>query len=443
MMQLAVQTVSSLWPRIGALGSLPTPSGFSAFAIANVTADHVELSVGTRNMVLSKAAFDSALIYLQLHGHYAVNPCAIKSNNDPKAAGPLCLATRVHLSGTYGPRNVTYVLPILQALGVVEINTKRPATVWLIGAQAAATEALDPLPDTPLADDFIGALLTPGQMAFANYLSVLWTGTAGLFSHRYKVSKHHAWKSWKARNLGGEWWCQTLAQAAEHYSWPEKPAPHDFASIAAKLRAALAINDNVAARNACLAIFEWGGVARKADDASLLWINAQCEKGTLCGSILNAVKLLRPQSNQSLGEFDGKKLLMNSAMTKIYAAAAPGDIIIYDGRVGAALGLLVRRWLLANGQCAVPVDLAFRWGPNHKTKTNKTETRNPSQEEFIYVDLYTVSEKSAVRNAAWAELVRLSNRILQQTRALLACDGHDVQPAALERALFMVGYDVR
>jgi hypothetical protein len=338
---------------------------------------------------------------------------------------------------------VTYVLPILRELGVVEINTKRPASVWLTGALVAATEQPDPLAAAQSADDFNGALLTPGQMAFASYLSVLWTGTAGLFSHRYKVSKHHAWKSWKARNLGDEWWCQTLAQAAEHYAWPEKEAPHDFTSIAAKLRAALAIDDNVTAQNACLAIFEWGGVARKADDASLLWVNAHCEKGTLCSSILNAVKLLHPRSTLSLGEFDGKKLLMNSAMTKIYAAAAPDDIIIYDGRVGAALGLLARRWLLANHQCAVPADLAFRWGPNHKTKTNKTETRNPSQKGFIYLDLYTVSEKPAARNAAWAELVRLSNRILQQTRAVLACDGHEVQPAALERALFMVGYDVR
>jgi hypothetical protein len=439
MTQLAAQTVSSLWPRIGSLGSLPTPSGASTFTVDNVTADHVELSVGASNMVLLKAALESALKYLHQHAHNAANPCVIASNNTPQKAGPLCLATRVHLSGTYGPRNVTYVLPILQALGVVKINTKRPASVWLTDALVAAPAAL---PDTQFADDLAGALLTPGQMAFAHYLSALWTGEAGLFSHRYKVSKHHAWKSWKARNLGSEWWCQTLSQAAQHYSWPEKAAPHDFASIGARLRAALAINDNVAARNACLAIFEWGGVARKADDASLLWVNAQCEQGTLCRSILNAVKLLQPQSTESLSEFDGKKLLMNSAMTKIYAAADPDKVIIYDGRVGAALGLLVRRWLSANGQRVVPADLAFRWEPNHKTKTNKTETRNPSQDGFVYVDLYSVSEKPAVRNQAWAELVRLSNRILRHTCAVLACNGQDVQMAALERALFMVGYDV-
>jgi hypothetical protein len=388
-------------------------------------------------MVLLKAALESALKYLHQHAHDAANPCIIKSNNDPEVAGPICLATRVHLSGTYGPRNVTYVLPILQALGVVEINTKRPASVWLTGAPVAATVAL---PDTRSADDPAGTLLTPDQLAFANHLSMLW---AGEFMHRYIVSKHHAWKSWKARTSKSEWWCKTLSQAAEHYSWPEKAAPHDFASIGATLRAALAINDDVAARNACLAIFEWGGVARKADDASLLWVNAQCEKGTLCRSILNAVKLLQPQSTDSLRDFDGKQLLMNSAMTKIYAAADPDNVIIYDGRVGAALGLLVRRWLLATDQRVVPADLAFRWGPNHKTKTNKTETRNPSQGGFVYVDLYSVSEKPAARNQAWAELVRLSNRILQHTCAVLAFNGQGVQLAALERALFMVGYDVR
>lgn len=442
MTQLAAQAFSSLWPHISKLGRLPTPSGSSSFAIESITGDQVKVSVGTSNIVLSKAAFESALKYLELHGHDAANPCVIESNNLPKKAGPLCLTTRTNPSGTYGRRNVTYVLPILQALGLVDISPKNPTSVWLTAASVVAVQTHTQSGIQPN-NGATGVSLTPDQMAFAHYLSKLWTGDAGSFSHRYKISNHPAWKPWKTRDLGQEWWCQTLAQAAAHYSWHEKEAPHDFASIAAKLRSALASNDNIAARNACRAIFEWGGVARKADDASLLWVNAQCEKGALCSFIQEAVALLRPHCSQSLHDFDGKMLLMNSAMTKIYAAAAPDDIIIYDGRVGAALGLLARRWLLVSGQRAVPADLAFRWGPNYKTKTNKIETRNPSQNGFVYVDLYTAAEQSPVRNEAWADLVRLSNRILQQTRTFIAGHGQDVSPAMLERALFMVGYDVR
>lgn len=438
MTQRVVQTISRAWSRMGELSRLRTPSQRSEYSVEGFADDRVIVLVASKRHVLLRSAFEAALNYLHQNSHGIENPCLIQSNNDPTLSGPLCCASRVTLSGAYGPRNINYVLPILQAFGVVDIRTSTPNAVWLVTPLAANDLSL-PTPIRPVEK----GLLTPGQFDLAQYLGGLWTGAAGSFSHRYKVSRHHSWKDWRARHGTSDWWCQSLSQANEHYCWPEKVAPHDFASIAAGLRKSLAANDDAAALVACKAIFAWGGVARKADDASLLWVQSQAAAKTLCRSILKAVELLDRQSAASLKDFNGKTLLMNSAMTKIYAAAAPDSLIIYDGRVGAALGLLARTWLLVKAQRTVPADLAFRWGPNTKTEKQKDETRNPSQDLFVFTNLYTASSDIPARNREWAELVRMSSRLLWATGEILGAQGYTVTLSMLERSLFMLGYDVR
>jgi hypothetical protein len=438
MTQLVVQTISRAWSRMGQLGRLRTPSQRCEYIVEDFADDRVIVLVAAKRHVLLRSAFEAALNYLHQNGHGIENPCLIKSNNDPALSGPLCLASRVTLTGAYGPRNINYVVPILKALGLVDIRTSTPNSVWL-GTPLAANNLSLPTPVRRLEK----GLLTARQFEFSHYLSELWTGAAGSFSHRYKVSRHHSWKDWKARHSVSEWWCQSLSQANERYCWPEKAAPHDFSSIAAELRKSLAANDDAAALVACKAIFAWGGVARKADDASLLWVQSQAAAKTLCRSILKSVELLDPRSAKPLKDFNGETLLMNSAMTKIYSAAAPDSLIIYDGRVGAALGLLTRSWLMANAERSVPADLAFRWGPNTKTKNQKDETRNPSKDRYIFTNLYAASSEIPARNEEWAALVRMSSRLLGATREILGTQGYTVTLGMLERSLFMLGYDVR
>jgi len=444
MTQLAAQTVSSVWAKLGELGTLRTPSRRSEFDVDSVTLDRVKVAVGDTTLMIPKAAFEAVLDYLHVNGHHAGNPCVIESNNDHKKAGPLCKVSRKLPTGTFGPRNITYVLPILERLGIVGINQKLPTAVWLTSRPGAVTAVFEP--SQQVVEEIPVGGLSPVQQAFADHLVTLWSGAPGSFEHRYSITWNRAWKSWKERiqPQSKDWWCLSLAQAAEHYSWPESKAPDDFANIAARLRAALAANDCAAARTACLEIFKWGGVANKPDNASLLWVEAQAAEHTLCRSVLRAVELLRPKSDESLTVFDGTNLLMNSAMTKIYAAAAPDDIIIYDGRVGAALGLLARKWLDGIGQRVVPQDLAFRWGPNQKTPNNNVETRDPSQEGFEFVCLYKKSTAKQPHQAeVWAGLVRITSRILQEVIRIFNAQGQGVTLLSLERALFMVGFDVR
>lgn len=433
---VATQTVASLWSQLHAVGPLGTPARNTAFEVGEVSGERVVVHTGKSaktKVVIPRRAFEAALGYLIDHEHHAGNPCEIAAADAPEKAGSLCQASRLLPSGKYGVRNITYVLPILQRLGVVDINPKKPSSVWLV--KQADFNVLDSSAGETLVVDPGAGLLTPNQQAFADYLIGLWSGASAPFVHRYAVTHHPAWITWKAQAKGRDWWCETLRQAAEHYSWYEAPAPDDFASIASRLRDALAANDCAAAQQACEAVFAWGNVALGKDGGSRDWINAHVARATLCQSILRAVELLQPDCQQSLQAFDGERLLMNSAMTKIYAAADPHNIIIYDGRVGAALGLLARRWLATSTERSVPQDLAFCWGGK---RDDPLDTRNPSQGNFKFSKL----GYSAPQIQHWADLVRISNRILRQVVSTLRAQGESVRLLDLERALFMVGYNV-
>jgi hypothetical protein len=125
---------------------------------------------------------------------------------------------------------------------------------------------------------------------------------------------------------------------------------------------------------------------------------------------------------------------MKSAMTKIYAAAN-ADIIIYDGRVGAALGLLTRLFLTDNGKTSVPSDLDFLWGAS---RTNPN-SRDPSFDPYVFKSL----NGYGIGDCDRAKIARIAGEVLSKTREFLNVAGTVVTMHELEKALFMVGYKVR
>jgi hypothetical protein len=297
-----------------------------------------------------------------------------------------------------------------------------------------------------------GMSLTANQNAFAQYLAGLWGTPEGLAEmsdwlpegvaagagllHSYRISQSSHWKPWRGRiaSPNQHWWCRSLWEAFLHYSWPDDPKPNSFECIAARLRHALVVHDQAAVRLACLGIFHWGGVARSSGDKSRVWVEDQYQQKTLCQSILHAVQLLQPGSAHGLTAFDGQRLLMNAAMTKIYAAADPDNIIIYDGRVGAALGLLARYWLVQSGIAVVPGDVAFCWGAGRSSVN-----RNPSFGAYKFASLYRASTKAFHKDAVWANQVRLAGGVLRQ---MLRFNPGIGSIAAIEKALFMIGFNV-
>ena len=127
--------------------------------------------------------------------------------------------------------------------------------------------------------------------------------------------------------------------------------------------------------------------------------------------------------------FDGE-LRMNAGFTKVYALT--GDqVMMYDGRIGAAMGYLVRQFCESR-RMMLPEALCFPWAPGASTMN-----RNPSTELLHFKQLANRSRFHAewkIR-ASW-----IASAALRQTKSAW-CQG----PNGLRRfeaALFMLGYEI-
>lgn len=266
------------------------------------------------------------------------------------------------------------------------------------------------------------------------------------FNHSYSIadSKSPVWLKWRSEihpKSPGVWWCNSIEQAAKHYSWTTTNP--SFEELSDALQTAIQSSDVDACADICLAIFRWGGVARVRNDRSCMWVIKHQGTGELCSRINRAIALLRPDSSQSLEEFNGVDLLMNSALTKIYAAAdLQRSVVIYDGRVGAALGLIARRMLEQMSITAIPQDLRFAWGPPSTPSAARLKTRDPSYGSLTFKKLPN-SSQSKTADLRRAELSRVTNILCRNVVQILNSQGIHLQPIDLEKALFMIGFDVR
>jgi hypothetical protein len=270
---------------------------------------------------------------------------------------------------------------------------------------------------------------------FAELIADHWTSG---FRHSYSITRHQAWDGWRALHHGRDvpWSCDSLAQAAARWCWTKS----SFAELADGLRQAIIAHDETAAEQLCYRIYLWGGVARTASDRSRVWVREAAAGRRLITALTDAVALLSPDAMQSLDRFNADDLLMTSATTKLYAAAATdGRVAINDGRVGAALGLLARKFLEARRIDQVPDILHFMWGPPQGAKQAAARTRDPSSERHAFRQLPYGSASHRVR----AELSRRTNALFQAVIERLAGRKIHATFLELEQALFMIGYCVR
>lgn len=273
--------------------------------------------------------------------------------------------------------------------------------------------------------------------AFSRFLASRWVGD---FPHMYRITKHGAWLSWRQSRYCSDptiWFCSSLKEACEHYSWP---GGEQFLSLSERLRSAINAEDCKRAAELCVEIFTWGGVGRDrngAPDRSRAWVDDARQDGSLCEKLKTANTSLCGEKS-SLDAFDGVRFLMNSAMTKVYAAVDPDQLIIYDGRVGAALGLLARDYLYeANVSGGVPDELAFGWGASRVRLAEGIKSeRDPGDERYRFPRLF-----GSKRDSRHAQMMQDASRLLRRVVSSFDSNGGPTL-GELERALFMVGYDV-
>jgi len=163
------------------------------------------------------------------------------------------------------------------------------------------------------------------------------------------------------------WMCNSIYSAFENYSWPfhyvdssgnriygssfleSKMVLDECSRI---LRTSLYLKDEDACFSACRQIIEWGGVTNKNLDRISRMKNR-------CDYFNYVIKLL--ECDIDLEEFTKSDIIMNSGFTKIYSLIVQ-DFIIYDSRVGAALGLLIKCFCEDKQKEKIPEELRFAWG---------------------------------------------------------------------------------
>lgn len=267
--------------------------------------------------------------------------------------------------------------------------------------------------------------LTEHELGFIDYLVSAW----GEFDHSYVPPRN------KVR-----WECKSLADAAKKYVWRKACSENNRKLLNALAEKLINCLDNHQEsgchelHHVCLEILEWGGV----EGVSSAWLRVSCAEGTLRKKIHEAVELLKEGTiHQDWKRFNGKDLVMNSGLTKIYALADRNNIPIYDGRVGAGLGLLVRKHLeeQKSNLNEVPAELAFRWGAGQTApKKGIQHSRDPSNEVYQFKMLR--SSEQDHENCCW-RAGRIMREVVSKLNSSPPSSGVDLLD--LGDALFMIG----
>ena len=261
--------------------------------------------------------------------------------------------------------------------------------------------------------------------------------TAYSFVHSYKMKR-------PVKN----WDCDSLYSAFENYTWSFRyrhpvhkrvikgnSYQHSYEALimlSEGLRKSIVELDNEMCREYCFSILEWGGVLFHNDKRILELGN------NVCHYFMKVQK--RFQSDLAYYQYYNKDVMMNSGFTKIYSLCID-DFIIYDGRVGAALGLLVRKYCEEKGLEDVPETLVFAWGKGkgNNSKADSKNRRDPSAGRYIFPQLSNNPRRHTESNirANW-----LLQSIVDRTTSKFSFLDKAARLRALEASLFMIGYCV-
>ena len=259
---------------------------------------------------------------------------------------------------------------------------------------------------------------------FCRFLAHEWKGSR---PHSYIVPAKGKLSSW-SRAIDGKWSAVGLADAVSKYSCSGKSFSENNAELnkfAVDLQSAIRRDCN---RDACAilrAIMHWGGVDNiHRQKRTFEWIERNADE--VCTKLSTAIDLIKDE-RASLDSFDGVNLLMNSTMTRIVSLADPEQtLVIYDGRVGGALGFFVARFTEEREieQYEVADQLLFA--------VDREAKRSPETKRIHFPALFGKD-----RDRCHASMVRRASRLIRQVAKECQASTREI-----EAALFMWGYNV-
>lgn len=253
------------------------------------------------------------------------------------------------------------------------------------------------------------------------------------FIHHYIIARNNQ-----------QWNCNSIYNAYELYNWNfQCSLPGEgfvigntyqensaiLKSISNGLQQSLQNQDQVGLLAYCNSVLKWGGVTR--GNAERL---RQMGDG-IVPYFESAINSLNPETTNT--EQDFGDIHMNAGFSKIYSLMID-QFIIYDSRVGAALGLLVKQYLTDRNSDQIPDVLHFAYANARPTQADAglINRRNPSNNRYTFQALNNNPARH-IRNNLHANW--LLKEISQQTMF----NQTDNPIRALESALFMIGYSVR
>jgi len=182
-------------------------------------------------------------------------------------------------------------------------------------------------------------------------------------------------------------------------------------------------------------VFKWGGVWH----VNKRGVGKVENKDHLI-KLEDAIKEMNSQ-NPDLDVFDKERSRMNAGYTKYYSLACK-DVIIYDGRVGAALGLIARKFCEDSeekNKDKVPPELNFRWGPARNSKVN----RDPSESNYKFIKFNANDREHAESNirANWI-IVEALERTKRIKPDITWTSHKEIDIRMIEAALFTIGYSL-
>ena len=283
------------------------------------------------------------------------------------------------------------------------------------------------------------------------------------FNHRYCViPKGNA-------PVAESWNCTSIYNAFQQYYWPfsyknlignkgETVSGTTFTDsesalhkIKNHLETSISNSNNQEILNACKMVLDWGGVLSrgrkgKTNEDKLIDINTRFG---LFNYLREAKNLLNPETASTTDGFEihdqqnnGSILIMNSGFTKIYSILIK-DFIIYDGRVGAGLGLLLSQFKQQSPHTNVDV-LMFAYGNAAKSDKclNTNMRRNPSVANLSFSNLFQ-GQTQEIKSIKHIQNNLKASWLIDEIKKKLPADsgflGEKNPTRALEAALFMIG----
>lgn len=245
--------------------------------------------------------------------------------------------------------------------------------------------------------------------------------------------------SYVDRRTGAPWSCRGLADAFEQYRWRDKPWPEtkkELDCFQRDLRGAVEQSCTERVVEVCEQVLRWGGVAAH----NLPYLMSR--KPVIVSELRHLRAVLDrdciPLRSDMLMDRDGsKECRMNAGFVKIYSLLCD-DCVMYDGRVGAALGFLVRQFCEETKRSTVPRSLAFAFGsPKESRNPENPKVRNPTRGSLRFPRLRPDSRfhTEQVMRANW-----LLRHTLEENPGTFSKGRDGLQELAA--GLFMVGYDL-